>query len=125
MTDESKLWATARTKLPGYWIRVEDSLSSGFPDCVGTINNRTLCLELKRQSMWGRVHDLQMSTYQAAWHSVWRSKGGESYILAQVASDVFLLDPALMDRDYIGDDEWFRLLAVAWSWPAIAIYLLK
>ena len=125
MTFEAKLWATARNKLPGYWIRLEDALSPGIPDCVGIVNNRTVFLELKRQSVWSKSHSLQLSDFQIAWHEVWAKKGGESYILAQVDTDVFLLSPVKMNRDYQRAKVEFRNIAVAWGWPEVTNYLLK
>ena len=97
MAKESELWQTAKKKLPGHWERVEDSLASGFPDCVGIVNRITIMIELKRQLFWQEdVHDLEISKVQALWHTRWYNKGGISYILAQVDRDIMLFCPYKM-----------------------------
>ena len=77
MKPETKLWKLVKSKTPLIrWIRIENSINSGFPDLLGSgLDSHFFTVELK---ITYDNKSVRFSAHQIAWHKI---NSGVKYIL--------------------------------------------
>ncbi len=111
MGSEGALWVCLRDRLKGlprtHFVRVEDSLGSGFPDVSWASSGVEGILELKHRDDWPArpgtpVKFRHLSEDQVLWLSDRGRAGGNAKLLAQIARDYFLFDWPAVSLIYRG-----------------------
>lgn len=75
---ERQLYKQFKTYVDGFYTRVENTISSGMPDTIAVINERTVCIELKMLASGGVI----FRPSQIIWHLEYIKAGGiHSYLL--------------------------------------------
>ncbi len=81
---ETRLWNKIRDNAPGKWVRVENSLSSGFPDCIVLYQGAVSLVELK--SVDGYGGNMGLTKVQMRWMNTWCELGGRAFALIRTVS---------------------------------------
>lgn len=63
-----------------YFCRIEHSLSTGIPDILAVINNKTVFIELKINAT-NSPEKIGLNKFQNAWHIKFNKAGGLAFIL--------------------------------------------
>lgn len=134
MSESQKVWKRVKQNLPGRWLRIENRVDVGTPDCLCLMETGVVSwVELKLvRAGWPARHDtaidLGLRPAQVFFLQDWVKKGGRAYLLARVEKEGggWLLIPGerIIDKDTKAG--WLN--RAAWSgpvanWQAIAAIL--
>lgn len=110
MSGESHFWGQIRAAVAGkpefHLTRVENAVSSGFPDVAGVSYGRSVWMELKSERLPARRDTpLRFATRpsQALWHRLHRRAGGRSVVAVKAVASSregtwYLVDSSNYDK---------------------------
>lgn len=123
---EKAFWNTIRERAEGKWVRVENAVGPGTPDCCVLVNGVTSWVELKRLDYW--QSDLGLRKAQRAWLMTWYIHGGRCYVFANIKDDYILIPGNLITNNHLNKERWMELAPV-WegkmNWEQLTVEMSK
>jgi hypothetical protein len=119
MSESSKLWKVINKTACSEWLRIENRLQKGIPDCLvlSPCGKRVSWVEGKYRASWpSNSHtstDLGLTNEQVFFLKRWVRKGGRAWLLVRVEDDFFLIHGSLVEK---------RLTKAAWKARATRVW---
>ena len=106
---EKAFWNLIRKNASGQWIRIENMIGPGTPDCCVAVDGETIWVELKNLKYWS--HNLGLRPEQRAWFMKWP---GKAFVFAKIKKEFILV----RSRDAINNHtkkEWIDIGVGYWE----------
>lgn len=110
MSESSKVWQPIRRNATEHWMRIEDRVRSGTPDCLVLKRTGAVCwVELKWLQRWPARKTtcvpIGLSASQVRFLKNWHKRGGRCWLILRVAEEWLLIPGSRVERT-LTENEW-------------------